>query len=128
QIYFGEALYYTCLAIEADLLNRNEADPDSNWHFADIVLVKLFSVPDQQLLDLSHNTLPSCQALQETRLIQIKDILSVVAMIPHMPCLPSGVTQECFFTMEKPGLDVSHFGIRGEREDGDDDDKNAELK
>lgn len=31
----------------------------------------------------------------------------MVAMIPHTPRLPSGVTEARFFMMEKPGLDIS---------------------
>ncbi|KIJ57914.1 hypothetical protein HYDPIDRAFT_184253 [Hydnomerulius pinastri MD-312] len=76
-----------------------------NWRFADVALIKLFSAADQELLALSHKTVPSCIALQDIRVIQIKNILSVVAIIPHTPRLPSGVMQDRFFVVEKPGLD-----------------------
>jgi hypothetical protein len=30
----------------------------------------------------------------------------MVAMIPHRPTLPSGITEDQFFVLEKPGLDI----------------------
>ncbi|KIK93746.1 hypothetical protein PAXRUDRAFT_12457 [Paxillus rubicundulus Ve08.2h10] len=90
QITLGEALYYTQLAITNDLPNPiTEEDPFNNhWIFANVALVQLFSSPDEQLLNLSHQTILSCIALQDIQVIPIKNIISVVAMIPHTPREP----------------------------------------
>jgi len=43
--------------------------------------------------------------------IGVKDIDSVVAMIPHKPEIPDEpVVEQRFFVVEKPGLDVAHMG------------------
>jgi hypothetical protein len=43
--------------------------------------------------------------------IDVKSILSVVAMVPHRPHLPfPGDTSERYFVVEKPGLDVASLG------------------
>ncbi|KAG2050113.1 hypothetical protein BDR06DRAFT_984131 [Suillus hirtellus] len=59
----------------------------------------------------------------DVALIQIiKQILSVIAMIPHKPILPSGVMDEegQFFMLEKPGLDLSSVGITNVPPDDED--------
>ncbi|KAF9223047.1 hypothetical protein BS17DRAFT_796200 [Gyrodon lividus] len=110
SIRFGEALYYTRIAVNED--NR----ANNALHFANVALVQLFSPPDNTLLQLSHTTVPMCQATQE-------DIISVVGMIPHSPCLPSGEVGEHFFTLERPGLNISHFIQAGHADDeGDESD------
>ncbi|KAF8834911.1 hypothetical protein BDN67DRAFT_1016026 [Paxillus ammoniavirescens] len=126
QVHFGEVLYFTCLAMEGELPRPDKVpdkvDPDHNWEFVDVALIRLFSVPDHELLTISHHTVPSCLALQDIWVISIKDVLSVVGMIPHMPQLPSGVTEAHFFILEKPGLDVSRLGIQhDDAEDNDED-------
>ncbi|KIK91987.1 hypothetical protein PAXRUDRAFT_148287, partial [Paxillus rubicundulus Ve08.2h10] len=105
---FAEALYYTHLAIEDNMAN---ADPDQNWHFMDIALAHLFSVPDPQLLAMLEQTVTSCLLLNEIQVIGIKAIISIVGMIPHRPCLPSGVMEDLFFLLERPGLDLTHFAV-----------------
>jgi hypothetical protein len=40
--------------------------------------------------------------------IDVKSILSVVAMVPHLPF--PGDTSERYFVVEKPGLDVASLG------------------
>ncbi|KAF8833175.1 hypothetical protein BDN67DRAFT_1017858 [Paxillus ammoniavirescens] len=114
-IRFGEALYYTRIAVNED--NR----ANNAFHFANVALVQLFSPPDNALLQLSHTTVPTCQATQEVRVINIKDIVSVVGMIPHSPRLPSGEVGKHFFMLERPGLDVSHFIQTGQVDDEVDD-------
>jgi hypothetical protein len=39
--------------------------------------------------------------------VNVKSILSVIAMVPHTPTLPFGTTEGWFFMLEKPGLDIS---------------------
>ncbi|KAG2341727.1 hypothetical protein BDR05DRAFT_887771, partial [Suillus weaverae] len=51
----------------------------------------------------------------------IKYILGVVGMVPHKPTLPSGVTEDCYFMVEKPGLDIATFGILYEGHAAQDD-------
>ncbi|KAG1898623.1 uncharacterized protein F5891DRAFT_955269, partial [Suillus fuscotomentosus] len=101
QIRFGEVLYFTRLSVEADPNN------DRDWRFADVAIICLYSHPDEDLLWLSSQTVVSCSRLEDIYVVDVKQILSVVAMIPHTPTLPSGATEARFFMMEKPGLDIS---------------------
>lgn len=118
QIRFGEVLYFTRLSVEADL------DDDHNWRFMDVALIHLYSLPDEHLLQLSSHTVVSCAKLEDVYVVDVKQILSVVAMILHTPTLPSGLTEARFFMMEKPGLDISPLsGITNV--DALDDDDNA---
>ncbi|KIK74368.1 hypothetical protein PAXRUDRAFT_19951 [Paxillus rubicundulus Ve08.2h10] len=117
DIRFTEALYYIHLTVEG---NMADADPDRNWCFMDIVIIHLFSVPDPQLLAMSEQTVASCLLLDEIQVIDIKAIISVVGMIPHILCLPSGVTEDHFFLLERPGLDLTHFAVPHADEDEDD--------
>jgi len=74
-----------------------------------LALVSLFSKPDEYLLDISANTLWSCKYQNDGTLkfIDVKTIQSIVAMIPHRPEIPGLPLSECFFLVEKPGLDVA---------------------
>ncbi|KIK77011.1 hypothetical protein PAXRUDRAFT_168111, partial [Paxillus rubicundulus Ve08.2h10] len=82
----------------------------------------LFSESHPELLELSHGTLMTCTLLGQPslHLIDIKDILSVVGMVPHSLTLPSGVVENRFFVVEKSGLEIAHSGP--EADDGDDND------
>lgn len=62
-------------------------------------------------------------------MVDVKQIQSVVAMIPHKPMLPSGVMEEedRFFMLEKPGLDISNVGIINGPPD-DDGDNTADVE
>lgn len=88
-------------------------------------MVSLFSNPDRTLLRQSMNTLGVVNYFGEAGLtvIDIKTILSVVAMIPYRLALTAeertepAVIQRAanrFFVGEKPGLDVASFGERAE--------------
>ncbi|KIK80269.1 hypothetical protein PAXRUDRAFT_68911, partial [Paxillus rubicundulus Ve08.2h10] len=68
---------YTRIAV------NKEDGADNALHFANVALVQLFSPPDNALLQLSHTTIPACQAMQEVHIINIKDIVRVVGVIPH---------------------------------------------
>ena len=74
-----------------------------------LALVSLYSKPDKYLLSISANTLWSCKYQNDgaLRFIDVKTIQSVVAMIPHRPEIPGLPLSECFFLVEKPGLDVA---------------------
>jgi hypothetical protein len=74
-----------------------------------LALVSLYSRPDPTLLDLSFNTLWSCQYQGDMALqfIDVKTIQAVVSMVPHTPVIQGLPAQERFFLVEKPGLDVA---------------------
>jgi hypothetical protein len=117
QNRFGEVLYFTRLTVEAD------ADHDDDWRFADVAVIKMYSPPDEDLLRLSSHTVTSCTHLDTICIVNVKQIISVIAMVPHRPALPSGVTEDRFFMVEKPGLDISNVGVpygHGAGEDIDD--------
>jgi hypothetical protein len=128
QTRFAEVLYYTRLAVAEP--DADDADDDAGYHFIDIAVVQMYSPPDEQLLRLSSHTVVSCALLDEVSVVNVKTIMSVVAMIPHEPRLPSGITEDRFFMLEKPGLDIANFGIPYHENLGDDaedvDDLNLE--
>jgi len=49
-------------------------------------------------------------------------------MIPHCLKCPSGITEDRFLLMEKPGLDVSQLGILYSVYQDEEDDHDAEVK
>ncbi|KAG0693528.1 uncharacterized protein EDB91DRAFT_1020064, partial [Suillus paluster] len=108
---YGEVQYFTQLAI------RN----DATWRFRTVALVSLYSAPYKQLLELSHQTVWSCTNQGEVglRIVDVTNIQAVVTVIPHRPTLPSGVTEDRVFVIEKTGLDVSYTGVFAEEDDND---------
>ncbi|KIK10503.1 hypothetical protein PISMIDRAFT_124320, partial [Pisolithus microcarpus 441] len=105
QEQFGEVQYFTRLAMDATE-GANEA-----WQFEDIALVHLYSPPNELLLKKSSHTLISSKLVDELAVMHVKSIKSMVGMIPHRLRLPSGITEDRFFLMEKLGLDISQLGI-----------------
>ncbi|TFK57266.1 hypothetical protein OE88DRAFT_1620989 [Heliocybe sulcata] len=76
-------------------------------------LIRRFSDPDPTLEDLSHGTLSSCLpgVPDDVLAIDIKSILSVIAMVPHHIKLPrQDIPQHRFFLVEKPGLSIDILG------------------
>ena len=72
-------------------------------------------------------TLPICQTTKAILVVNIHDIISVVAMIPYKQ-LGEAIKgdKEHYFAMECPGLAVSHFlGAEG-ADDKDNKDNNIE--
>lgn len=108
------------MAIEADLLDN------ADWCFADIAVIQLYSLPDNTLLQLSSCTVASCALLDDICVVPVKKIISVIVMIPHKPKLPSGIIEEQFFLLEKPGLQILHLGINHVDEDDNDNDRDVE--
>jgi hypothetical protein len=92
-------------------------------HDLGLALVSLYSTPHPTLLEISHNTLWSCeyQGDSSLRFINAKAIQSVVAMIPHAPVIEGQQAGERFFLVEKPGLDVAVIGGMDEEMPGDGD-------
>ncbi|KAG1853989.1 hypothetical protein F4604DRAFT_1591365 [Suillus subluteus] len=105
QVRFGEILYFTWLSVEADPGDKED------WQFVNVALIQLYSTPDESLLKLSSQTVPSCTRVDEFCVLDVKKILSVVAMVLHTPTLPSGATEPRFFMMERPGFDISNLGV-----------------
>ncbi|KAJ8588647.1 hypothetical protein M405DRAFT_792718 [Rhizopogon salebrosus TDB-379] len=129
---FAEVMYFAQLAIRNNQQN-NTSDSESDnedgnlprWRFATVALVSVYSLPHDGLLTLSHNTLWSCTYHGNDALcvIDVKSIQSVVLMAPHCLKLPSGVEEDRFFVVEKPGLDIARVGVVNEDEADSDDDE-----
>ena len=69
--------------------------------------------------------------MEEIVVVNVKRILSVIAMIPHMPTLSSGIAEEHFFAVEKSGLDLLDLGVpypSYEEYEVDDNDANDDLE
>jgi hypothetical protein len=71
-----------------------------------LAMVSFYSLPHQELLEFSYNTLLSCAHDKDLRVIDIQKICAVVAMVPHQP-FPG---EPRYFVVEKPGLDVALLG------------------
>lgn len=69
-------------------------------------MVSFYSLPYQELLKLSYNTLLSCTHEKDLKVIDVRSIRAVVAMVPHQP-FPGELR---YFVVEKPGLDVASLG------------------
>lgn len=109
-------------SIQLNLL-QIELQPSSETRFAEVLfyfrtlvqgvekvlaMVSFYSPPHGNLLELSYNTLLSCIPENGLKVIDVKSIRSVVAMIPHLPF--PGNMEERYFVVEKPGLDVACLG------------------
>ncbi|KAI6119745.1 hypothetical protein EDD16DRAFT_1706451 [Pisolithus croceorrhizus] len=119
QERFGEVQYFTRLAMNAMTEGTSEA-----WQFEDIALIRLYSLPDEALLKISSHTLISSKLLDELVVVHVKSLKSVVGMIPHRLRHPS---EDRFFLMEKPGLDILQLGIPYSVYQ-DDDDLDPDIK
>jgi hypothetical protein len=73
-----------------------------------LALVSVYSDPHPGLLEASTHTLWSCiyQGDAALRIVDVKAITGVIAMIPHRP-FPDGPDR--FFVLEKPGQDVARM-------------------
>ncbi|KIJ13970.1 hypothetical protein PAXINDRAFT_80092 [Paxillus involutus ATCC 200175] len=91
ELRFAEVKYYARIKVNAD--------------FETIACISLFSQPDQQLLRLSWHTILSCIPQNDIQIVDVKSILSVVAMVPHQ--VHTLGDMERYFVVEKPGLDVA---------------------
>jgi hypothetical protein len=92
-----------------------------------LALISLFSKPDEHLKTLSMNMLWSCeyQGNDALKFIDVKTIQAVVAMIPHKPKIPGCPPSQCFFLVEKLGLNVATIarveeGVEGDEENDTD--------
>ncbi|KAG2350638.1 hypothetical protein BDR05DRAFT_869102, partial [Suillus weaverae] len=125
QFRFGEVQYFTRLTVEVEDANE-DSDNEDNWHFLDVAVIQVYSLPDKALLQLSSQMVASCTRSEQVLAINVKDIVSVITMVPHKPTLPLGLTEEHFFMIEKPGLDVSDLGVCYSAYHDEDDEDNAD--
>lgn len=96
MVRFAQVYYYFQV-----LINETETT---------LAVVSLYSLPHEELLEYSHHTLLSCvyEGDAHLQVIDIKSIMSVVAMVPHHP-FPEDLLDR-YFVVEKPGLDVACLG------------------
>jgi len=71
-------------------------------------MVSIYSPPNTRLLNLPSGTLWTCQdqGVRSLQVIDIKSIISVVAVVP----LPHHATPGMLFVVEKMGLDIAELG------------------
>lgn len=93
-------------------------------------MVSLYSPPNEDLLRKSFNTLYSCSytGQENLRVVNVKTIKSVVAVIPHSIVavedeIAAAEVAGKVFIVEKLGLDVMTLAGVVDGADGDDDDE-----
>lgn len=123
-------IYFAQLAVRNPNNQRHEFfesddEDEPRWRFASVAIVSVYSLPHDELLTISHNTLWSCthHGNDALSVVDVKSIKSVVSMAPHRPKLPSGAEEDHFFVIEKPGLDIASVGVTNEDEEEDSDDE-----
>ena len=87
------------------------ADADENAEFANVALVRMYSAPDPELLQRSSHVVLASQLTDTISVIHVKQITGMIAMIPRWMALPSGVEQEMYCMMERPGYDIANWGV-----------------
>ncbi|KIJ09554.1 hypothetical protein PAXINDRAFT_17364 [Paxillus involutus ATCC 200175] len=100
RIRFTEVQYFTRLAIGEDHLR-----------FINVAVLQLYSMPDEELLRLSMQTYATCTLLDELLVIDVKQIIGVIAMVPQTTRLPGGEIKDRFFLVERLGLELSDLGV-----------------
>ncbi|EIW82015.1 hypothetical protein CONPUDRAFT_152905 [Coniophora puteana RWD-64-598 SS2] len=95
--------------------------PNGDFHVDEtscLALVSIYSEPHAAVLGLSHGQLVSCSHTGDAglRLINVKTIKYVVAMMPHK-LTPLGDETTHYFAMGKLGLDVLRIGGMDEPEE-----------
>ena len=90
-----------------------------------LLYVRLYSKPDNKLLELSLKVLTASELLNDIIITDAKHICSMVAMIPKKLTLPDlDIEVEHFCMVERPGLDISDLGIPYSVYTDDDNDTN----
>ncbi|KAG9312699.1 hypothetical protein JVU11DRAFT_7122 [Chiua virens] len=86
---------------------------DRNWDFHNVAILKLYSDPHEELFTLSSQTVTACTLTNQLVAVDVKSIMSVVAMIPRKMRLPDldGVKVELFCQLSQPGLEASVLAI-----------------
>jgi hypothetical protein len=73
-----------------------------------LAMLSLYSPPHTGLLKQSYYTVWSCTHSGNRMVVDVKSIVSVVAMVPHQPFPEDPIKH--VFVVEKPGLDVAWLG------------------
>ena len=93
---FGEVLYYFRCKRQGVVFS--------------LAVLAAYSEPDVDLLAASHGTFISCKYLgDDVQVIDISQIQSVVAMVPHR-LEKHNEQDQYYFLVERPGLDVVYLG------------------
>ncbi|KAI6097115.1 hypothetical protein EDD16DRAFT_1499669, partial [Pisolithus croceorrhizus] len=101
-----EVQYFTRL-----VMNSTEVEDAKEAQFTDVTVIHLYTLPDEQLLQVLSNTLVVSKFSNQLVVMHGKSIMSLVRIVPHCLRHPSSTTEDYFFLMEKPGLDISQLGI-----------------
>ncbi|KDQ10224.1 hypothetical protein BOTBODRAFT_116094 [Botryobasidium botryosum FD-172 SS1] len=88
-------------------------------------LVTPYSTPDPLLLEQSSNTLYACTHTETLRVVNVKSIQAVVAMVPASN-IPLIAGQTTYFVVEKLGLEVQQMGGAADEVDEDAPDEVAD--
>lgn len=98
-----------------------------------LALVSMFSPPDQELLDLSHQAVYICQhgGIGALKVVDVKSITAVVSMVPDYQVTGEGeivIPENRFSLVEQPFPKLAVLcGTMGEDDDGIDNENNAAL-
>ena len=100
SIDFAEVFFYFQFSITVNGERKNET----------YALVSRYSPPHAEILKKSHNTYWSCThgKIEDMEIIPVKTILSAVSIIPHN--LFQDDSEQRYFVVERPGLEVAHMG------------------
>ena len=93
-----------------------------------LAVASVFSPPDQELLDLSHQALYASHYRGDDALITIdvKCLESVISMVPYYKITLEGeieIPDTKHFLVKKMSLDITYTALFREQEHEDDDDK-----
>ena len=103
SIRCGEVQYFTQVATNM---------PDNAWKFLNLAILKTYSEPDRQLLELLFQVVAASKLLDNIIVTNVKNIWSVVAMIPKKLTLPGSEQEDEYFCMvEQPDLDILDLGV-----------------
>ncbi|EIW80871.1 hypothetical protein CONPUDRAFT_73881 [Coniophora puteana RWD-64-598 SS2] len=121
QTLLGEVQYFAHIAVD-------DANELSGLRWEAVAVIWLYSELDHSLLGLSAGTMCTCKSLgnDATYVICLKQIVDVVAMIPHKPTLLSGEEELRFFMVETPGMDIANFAEYEDEDKPDIDTNEAE--
>lgn len=98
------------------------------FNFIDIAVVRMYSLPDHHLLRLSSQVMAASLLLEELKVIRVKCIEGVIAMIPRHIQTHSGSDMTMYCMMERPGYNVSNLGIMYGVYENDDDDEGNDVE
>ena len=92
---FGEVQFYFQAQVDDQVLS--------------LAVISRYSLPDEQLLELSYHSLVVCthDATRPLVIVEVQSILSVVAMVPFTH---ANLGQNLHYVVEKLGLEVASLG------------------